>query len=78
MGVRTWSQRRTRGSEWRLSKWGKESESTCAQSGRPWGVILAGMCKSVLPEVEGKAFPGAELIDLTKISRSPAFEVEQT
>ena len=54
MGVRTWSQRRTRCSEWRPSKWGKESENTCAQSGRPWGVILAVMCKSVLPEIEGK------------------------
>ena len=45
----------------------KQSENTCAQSGRPWGVIPAGMCKSVLPKVEGEAFPGAELIDLTKI-----------
>ncbi len=34
-------------------------------------------CKRLLPKVEGEAFSGAELIDLTKIQRPAAFEVEQ-
>ena len=39
------------------------------------GVIQAETCKSVMPEVEGEAVQGAELIDLDKIYRSAAFEV---
>ena len=38
-----------------------------ARGRRPWGVMRAVTYKRVLPKVEGEAFPGAELIDLTKI-----------
>ena len=44
-----------------------ERKHMCAKRAPLGCVVPAGMCKSVLPKVEGEAFPGAELIDLTKI-----------
>ena len=41
-------------------------------------MIPAGVCKGVLPKVEGTAFPGAALIDLADIEPPASFEVEET
>ena len=55
----------------------QESQNAYAQGGRSSGVIPLGRCKTEVPKVEGAALPGAELVDLAKIQRSAAFEVEQ-